>query len=97
MPSNRRVTVLLVGFTRERRADVSSSRARTDGKCTPRYSRLGNLTSVIFVATGGRQTAGQFTGSTASAPLFFTSMTTNRAGFVWLALRPTVWMSFGPS
>jgi hypothetical protein len=55
MPSTRRVAVLLVGFTRGHRADVSLSRARTDGKCTPHYSRLGELTPVIFVAAGGMQ------------------------------------------
>lgn len=97
MPSTRRVAVLLVGFTRGHRADVSLSRARTGGKCTPHYSRLGDLTPVIFVAAGGMQTVGYFTGMKNSAPLFFTSMTTNFAGLVLLALRPTVWMSSGPS
>src|SRR5215510_7656098 len=36
------------------RADVGSCRARTDGKCRPHDSLLGELTSVIFVAPGGR-------------------------------------------
>src|SRR5690606_407933 len=39
----------------------------------------------------------QFAGSTAAAPRFFTSTTTNFAGRIVLALRPTVWMSVGPS
>ena len=34
------------------------SRARTGGKCTSPYSRLDNLTPVIFVATGGKQSCG---------------------------------------
>jgi hypothetical protein len=36
-------------------------------------------------------------GSTASTPFFFTMTTTNFAGFVVLALRPTVCTSLGPS
>jgi hypothetical protein len=36
-------------------------------------------------------------GSTASTPFFFTKTTTNFAGLVALALRPTVWTSLGPS
>jgi transposase len=36
-------------------------------------------------------------GNTASTPCFFTKTTTNFAGFVVLALRPTMCTSFGPS
>ena len=36
-------------------------------------------------------------GNTASTPFFFTKTTTNFAGFVALALRPTVCTSLGPS
>ena len=36
-------------------------------------------------------------GNTASTPFFFTITTTNFAGFVALALRPTVCTSSGPS
>ena len=36
-------------------------------------------------------------GSTASTPFFFNMTTTNFAGFVVLALRPTVCTSLGPS
>src|SRR5262249_48181666 len=51
---------------------------------------------VIFVATGGGQ-ANYSAGSTASTPFFFNMTTTNFAGFVVLALRPTVCTSLGPS
>src|SRR4029077_7805974 len=38
-----------------------------------------------------------FTGTNTGAPLFFTRNTTNFAGLVWLAFRPTIWTSSGPS
>jgi hypothetical protein len=60
------------------------------------YSRLDDLTPVIFVATGGMQTS-YSAGNTASTPFFFSMTTTNFAGFVVLALRPTVCTSLGPS
>jgi hypothetical protein len=78
------------------RSDVSGSRARTAGKCAPRYSRLDDLTPVVFVTTGGVQ-APYSAGKTASTPFFFSKITTNFAGFVMLALRPTVCTSPGPS
>jgi hypothetical protein len=62
----------------------------------PPYSRLGDLTPVIFVTTGGVQ-ASHSAGKTASTPFFFTKTTTNFAGFVVLALRPIVCTSPGPS
>jgi hypothetical protein len=40
---------------------------------------------------------GYSAGNTASTPFFFTMTTTNLAGFVALALRPTVCTSLGPS
>src|SRR6185437_3651993 len=36
-------------------------------------------------------------GTSTGAPLSFTKNTTNFAGLVWLAFRPTTWTSFGPS
>jgi hypothetical protein len=36
-------------------------------------------------------------GTSTGAPLSFTKNTTNFAGLVWLALRPTTWTSSGPS
>lgn len=36
-------------------------------------------------------------GTSAGAPGFLISTTRKRAGRVWLALRPTVWISSGPS
>ena len=81
---------------RGHRAGVSESRARTGGKCAPRYSRLDDLAPVIFVTTGGVQ-ARYWAGKTASTPFFFTRTTTNFAGLVLLALRPTVCTSSGPS
>jgi hypothetical protein len=41
--------------------------------------------------------AAGLTGISTGAPLSFSKKTTNFAGFVLLALRPTVWMSSGPS
>jgi len=76
--------------------DVSLSRARTGGKCAPHYSRLDELTPVIFVATGGKQ-ANYFAGNTGSTPLFFSNRTRNFAGTVLLAFRPTIWTSLGLS
>lgn len=92
-PSCRRVAGRLL---RGRRADVSGSHARTGGKCAPHYSRLDDLTPVVFVTTDGVQ-ATYSAGKTASTPFFFTKTTTNFAGFVMLALRPTVCTSSGPS
>ena len=46
--------------------------------------------------TGGVQ-ANYSAGNTASTPFFFSKTTTNFAGFVVLALRPTVCTSVGPS
>jgi hypothetical protein len=63
-PSRRRVAGRL---SRGRRADVRASRARTGGKCAPRYSHLDDLTPVIFVATGGAQ-ACYSVGKTAGTP-----------------------------
>jgi hypothetical protein len=59
-------------------------------------SRLDDLSPVIFVTTGGVQTS-YSAGNTASTPFFFSKTTTNFAGFVVLALRPTVCTSLGPS
>jgi len=47
------VVAWLIGTPRGRRANVGLSRARTGGKCTSRYSRLDDLTPVVFVAMGG--------------------------------------------
>ena len=66
------------------------------GKVAPRYSRLDDLTPVIFVTTGGVQSS-YSAGNTTSTPFFFSNTTTNFAGFVELALRPTVCTSSGPS
>jgi hypothetical protein len=63
-PSCRRVAGRL---SRGRRADVRASRARTGGKCAPRYSHLDDLTPVIFVTTGGAQ-ACYSAGKTAGTP-----------------------------
>ena len=46
------VVVWLIRSTRGRCANVGLSRARTGGKCTSRYSRLDELTPVVFVAMG---------------------------------------------
>jgi hypothetical protein len=74
-----------------RRADVSwSAHERVES------ARLDDLTRVIFVTTGGMQTS-YSAGNTASTPFFFSKTTTNFAGFVVLALRPTVCTSLGPS
>jgi hypothetical protein len=94
--SARRVVAWLVGLSQGRRADVSWSRARTGGKCAPRYSRLDDLTPVIFVTTDGVQT-NYSAGNTTSTPFFFSKTTMNFAGFVVLALRPTVCTSVRPS
>lgn len=94
--SARRVVVWLAGFSQGHRAGVSSSRARTGGKCAPRHSRLDDLTPVIFVTTGGVQ-ADYSAGKATSTPFFFSKTTRNFAGLVALALRPTVCTSLGPS
>jgi hypothetical protein len=45
----------------------------------------------------GRSATNYSAGSTTSAPFFFSKTTMNFAGFVVLALRPTVCTSVGPS
>lgn len=47
--------------------------------------------------TGPRRRLPYFTGVRTGAPLFLIRNTTNFAGFVLLAFRPTVWTSSGPS
>ncbi len=47
--------------------------------------------------TGPRRRLPYFTGVRTGAPLFLIRSTTNFAGFVLLAFRPTVWTSSGPS
>jgi hypothetical protein len=92
-PSSRRVAGRKFAGTPRRRELVP----RTNGlKVRASYSRLGDLTPVIFVTTGGVQ-AGHSAGKTASTPFFFTRTTINFAGFVVLALRPIVCTSPGPS
>ena len=68
----------------------SSTSLGTGSSVNPRTARrlvTALYTSMIIYSAG----------STASTPFFFTKTTTNFAGFVALALRPTVCTSFGPS
>jgi hypothetical protein len=55
---------------------------------------------IVLLATAkgpARQAHGYSAGNTASTPFFFTKTTTNTAGFVVLALRPTMCTSSRPS
>jgi hypothetical protein len=67
----------------------SAAPSKTDGH------PAGDVATPFAVVT--KMARDHFTGTRMGAPLAFTRMTTNLAGAVLLALRPTTWTSSGPS